>query len=577
MKSLCILILAVMWFGLPAAAVAAEVDIDRIIVRDMPQEKMIEQFGKIPGQKLTAEDRATMASYTFEGDTLRLLAILVEWENRQSTYSQLTMDSLMFCEDEWSTGSIADYIKEVSYGQVAIDGDAAGWYNAGRYGSNWDLGDFIDLLYELDPLIDYSQYDGDGDGYVDAVCLVRSGNGEEDSGDPTDIWSYAVESIYGWGPFDGVYVNRWNTSPETRPMRNPDNPTEFSGEDTLNSIRVFCHELSHNLGLPDLYDYDAKLDTVTYFTPDDDNDHPMVDWCIMGYGGYGILSLKAPIPSHMCGWSKQRLGWVEPTVLAGEYEDLVLYNIETRNDSSLYKLPITPLEGEYFLLEYRNPNSTAKFDKIDSDFSCYFWPDLAYGSEPLDRGLLITHVHESLINPDDDYRMNDGTPTYPHYAVYVKDAGYDPARDLTYNPEGRLSDSAQWWYPYETRRGALFSDDVDGQSEFGPNTVPSSDGHFGPTDIYVRVDSIVGDRMYLYVNTQVSAVYCCQLRGDVNDSGLFDVLDADFMLAYLFRGGDAPACSNNADVDNSDRIDLLDVDYMVAYLYRGGPAMVPCP
>lgn len=577
MKSLSILTLLIICFGLPLMTVAAEVDIDRVIVRDMPREKMIEKFGKIPGEKILAADMAEMATYYFQGDTLRLLAILVEWDNRLATYSAETMEDLLFSRDELPNGSVADYMDEVSYGQVAVTGDIVGWYNAGRYTSNWSSGDFVDLLADLDPIINYSQYDGDGDGNVDAICFVRSGNGEEDSGDPEDIWSYAMSwPGGGWGPYDGMMVTHWNTSPETKPLRNPDNPTEFSGEDSLNSIRVFCHELSHNFGLPDLYDYDAKLDTVTYFTPNDDNDHPMVDWCVMGYGGYGILSLKSTIPSHMCGWSKQSLGWIEPTTLDGEYEDLVLYNIETRNDSSLYKLMITPSEGEYFLLEYRNPYSTGKFDKFDSDFSVYFWPDLTYGAEPLDQGLLITHVHDSLIDPLDDYRMNDGTPVFPHYAVYAKDAGYDPARNMAYNPEGRLTDSAQWWYPYETRRGALFSADVPGQNEFGPNTVPSSDGHFGPTDIYVRVDSIVGDRMYLYVNTAGTGS-CCQHRGDADGSGQVDVLDISFMIDYLYRGGNAPACSDEADVNGSGQGDLLDVDYLVDYLYRMGPEPVACP
>ncbi|UCG61259.1 MAG: M6 family metalloprotease domain-containing protein [Candidatus Zixiibacteriota bacterium] len=577
MKRLSILVMATFCLGLPVTSAAVDIDIDKVLVRDMPREKMVEKFGRIPGGEIRAADLVDLAGYHFTGDTLRMLAILVEWENRLGTYSQQTMDSMIFSHNAWSTGSVADYIDEVSYGQVAMEGDVIDWYDAGRYTRNWGSGDFIALLYALDPVIDYSQYDGDGDGNVDAVCFIRSGNGEEDSGDPDDIWSYAMSwPGYGWGPFDGVMVTHWNTSPETRPLRNPENPTEFTGEDTLNVIRVFCHELSHSLGLPDLYDYDAKLDTVTYFTPNDYNDHPFVDWCLMGYGGYGIMSLKSKIPSHLCGWNKMQMEWIEPISLSGVYDDLVLYNIESTNDSSLYRIWITPSEGEYFLLEYRNPNSTGKFDKVDSDFSCYFWPDLTYGGDPLDRGLLISHVHDSLIDPLDDYRMNDGTPVFPHYAVYVKDAGYDPARDLTYNPEGRLTDSAQWWYPYETRRGALFSDDVGGQNEFGPNTVPNSDGHFGPTGIYVRVDSIVGDKMYIHVNTEGS-VPCCQNRGDADGSGQVDILDIDFLVDYLYRGGDAPACEDEANVDASPQFDILDIDYFIDWLYRDGPPPVPCP
>ncbi|UCE23153.1 MAG: M6 family metalloprotease domain-containing protein [Candidatus Zixiibacteriota bacterium] len=562
---------------LPLLALAADEDVDRMIVRDMPHHIMMQQYGRIPGQLLTNDQLAELASLQFTGDTLKLLAILVEWSDRPGTYPWQTFDSTLFSRDIRPTGSVADYIDEVSYGQMAVAGGVVDWYDAGKYKPNWGSSDFTELLYILDPVIDYSQYDGDGDGIVDAICFVRSGNGQEDSGDPDDIWSYAVTYYSPFGPFDGVMIQHWNTSPETRPLRDPEYPLEFSGVDTLSRIRVFAHELAHNFGLPDLYDYDDKLVTETYYTPDDNNDHPLVDWCLMGYGGYGILSLGMDIPAHLCGWSKMKMEWIEPITLEGEFEDLIIYDIETHTDSSFYMLPIDPSEGEYFLLEYRNPASAGKFDKFDSDFCAYFWPDLTYGNDPLDRGLLITHVHDSLVPSFDESRMNNGTPEYPHYVVAVEDAGYDPARDYTYNPEGRVTDSAQWWYPYETRKGALFSDDVVGQSEFGPSTVPNSDGYAGPTGIYIRVDSIVGDRMFVYVNHTGGSGSCCNLRGDLDGNEQVDVLDIDFFIEYLYRSGPAPDCEEEADVDGSGQVDVLDIDGFIDWLYRGSDPPVPCP
>lgn len=540
------------------------IDLSRSILLDIPPEKAEEQFGKLPPSQLTREDSIQMSSYRFTADTLKVLVIMVDWINRPHTYPRQTLDSLLFSRDFLPDGSVADYYHEVSYGQVTVVGQVVDWYNAGLY-SGWFW--FEDLLYYLDPVIDYSQFDGDGNGDVDAVTFLRSGNGEEDSQDPNDIWSYAM--IYGEGegpgPFDGVYVSRWNTSPETRPLRDPLNPQNFSGVDTLNRIRVFCHELTHNFGLPDLYDYDDKLVESTYYTPDDANDHPLVDWCLMGYYGYGIFSLGTDVPTHLCGWSKKEIGWISPVVLSeGTYEDLVIYNIETTNDSSLYMLPIDPAEGEYFLLEYRNRNSTAKFDKVDSDFSVYFWPDLTYGCDPLDRGLLITHVHDSL--GAYYWRINSGTPDYPHYTVAVEDAGYNPSQDAWSNPEGFVTDSAHWWYPYETRKQAPFSDDVAGQDIFGPATYPSSDGYNRPTGIAVRVDSIVDDRLYAFVH--LTAPF--QL-GDANGDQTVDVGDVVFLVNYLYRNDTAPDPIEAGDANCDGIVNVGDVVYLVSYLYRNGP------
>jgi M6 family metalloprotease-like protein len=481
-----------------APCLSSAMDLSKGIILDVPEEELERQFGKIPPSQLTRQDSIDIATYRFVGDTIKVLVILVEWDNRPGTYSRETIDSMVFSRDVWALGSVADYYYEVSYGQRIVVGEVIDWYNAGWYMGSCD---FESILPVLDSVIDYSQFDGNNDGDVDAVTFIRSGNGREDSGNYQDIWSYAY--IYapgsGPGPFDGVYVSRWNTSPETKPLRDSLNPRNFTGVSDLNRIGVMSHELGHCQGLPDLYDYDDKLDTMTFFTPGDYNDHPLVDWCIMGYGGYGLLSISYEPPCHFCGWSKRELGWIDPVVLTpGTHNDVVIYDIETTNDSSLYLLPIVPDEGECFLLEYRNHNSTAKFDKQDSDFSVFFWPALTFGGDPLDRGLLITHVHDSL--GAYYWRLNDGTPEYAHYTVAVEDAGYNPDRGAWSNPEGFVTDSAQWWYPYETRKAAPFSPDVSGQETFSPGTYPNSDGYYGPSGIVVRVDSIVDDKLYAYID-----------------------------------------------------------------------------
>jgi hypothetical protein len=59
--------------------------------------------------------------------------------------------------------------------------------------------------------------------------------------------------------------------------------------------------------------------------------------------------------------------------------------------------------------------------------------------------------------------------------------------------------------------------------------------------------------------------------GDADGTGAVNILDATFIINYLYRDGPAPDPPENADIDSSGGINILDVGYLVNYLYRNGP------
>ncbi|UCG63187.1 MAG: VCBS repeat-containing protein, partial [Candidatus Zixiibacteriota bacterium] len=85
------------------------------------------------------------------------------------------------------------------------------------------------------------------------------------------------------------------------------------------------------------------------------------------------------------------------------------------------------------------------------------------------------------------------------------------------------------------------------------------------------------DDVSILINESDEPVIYCELRGDFNRSGQFDILDIDDFIDYLFRDGMPPLCEEEVDCDDSGQIDILDIDYMIDYLFRDGPEPVPCP
>jgi len=73
---------------------------------------------------------------------------------------------------------------------------------------------------------------------------------------------------------------------------------------------------------------------------------------------------------------------------------------------------------------------------------------------------------------------------------------------------------------------------------------------------------------------------CCQIRGDVNNSGdpVIDISDLVYLVNYMFLYGPTPNCIGNCDLNGSGGVvDISDLVYLVNYMYLGGSVPVPCP
>ena len=269
------------------------------------------------------------------------------------------------------TGSVRDHYLENSYGQFTIDSTVVGWLdmpntevyyangNAGLTTLTWDL--ITDGLDAADALVDFSDYDEDGDGWVDAITFLHSGYGAEWGA--TDqygteywdrMWSHKW-TIPTWTSAEGVKVGDYNISPGL---------WDVAGSDP-GRIGVVCHELGHFFGLPDLYDTDGSSDGAG-------------NWCLMAAGSWGFDGSQQ-YPSHMSAWCKMKLGWTAPQrLLPGAY---TAARIE--DNEALYMIDSGYPQGEYLLIENRQlfgfdsalPQGGLAIWHVDEGKGSFTWDD----------------------------------------------------------------------------------------------------------------------------------------------------------------------------------------------------------
>ncbi len=169
--------------------------------------------------------------------------------------------------------------------------------------------------------VNTADYDCDGDGYVDMFYMIFAGVGSNTGEADDHIWPHK----------SSIYYSRWRTY-----ACSCEYYSEKSG--ILDGIGTICHEFSHVLGLPDLYDTD-------YEQSGGEAHHPG-DWEIMASGSYNNYGRT---PVGYSAYDRYALGFSTPKVInaAGNY---ALNPLGASNETMMIK---TPLSREFFLLENR--------------------------------------------------------------------------------------------------------------------------------------------------------------------------------------------------------------------------------
>ncbi|MCY0876065.1 MAG: M6 family metalloprotease domain-containing protein [Firmicutes bacterium] len=220
------------------------------------------------------------------------------------------------------TGSVADYYRQVSFGQFQLSGVVVGdpmhpsqylqlphteAYYAGKdngTGSPYPHDDdqlVADVIYQL--IADHFNFiPYETDGQLPYLAIVYSGYGADvEPGDANLIWP--VEDSFN-APVAVPLPGGTATKEKDLMITNYDLVPELDMTDEAPTIGVFAHELGHLLGLDDLYDTSGAVNAG-------EGDGP---WSLMATGNWNGYPQGAQ-PAELDPWSRILLGWINPIVI----------------------------------------------------------------------------------------------------------------------------------------------------------------------------------------------------------------------------------------------------------------------
>lgn len=290
-------------------------------------------------------------------------------------------------------GSVRKYFEDMSFGQYTPQFDLYGPYTLASTSSTFSGSSTAKMKSLIsaacsaaDDDIDFSEYDENGDGYVDLVYIIYAGYAQSWTGDSDDIWPNSGTTSL-TSTFDGMKVRRYGVNNELN--------FDSSYPETINGIGLFCHEFSHCLGLPDLYPSSTG-------TAEADNycNQNLEYWDLMDAGEYTLEGFR---PTAYSAWERERFGWLDIEELT-EAANVTLETLntegETEQNGNAYRIRSDENEDEYYILE--NIQQTG-------------WNTYVYG-----HGMTVMHVEY-----EDDYFQLGGYPNatagHPRMSIIAAD------------------------------------------------------------------------------------------------------------------------------------------------------------
>jgi M6 family metalloprotease-like protein len=297
--------------------------------------------------------------------------------------------------------SVRSYYNQLSNGLVTIDGTVRPWARADSSSAYYEDNcngvlpgcahggtRFASLLMSTlqhndDGTFDWSQFDKDGDGYVDFVTFLQS---QVDGACGTQhIWAHRsyISAWNGGSPY--VTQTVWpGHAPQHIKIEDYTIQSAVGGRNACTAgqimpIGTISHETGHAFGLPDLYDTDNTSEGIG-------------EWGMMSSGNYAIPFS----PARYEAWSLVQMGWTKVDTLTASRT--VTTGPVTASDTVFY-VPV-PGTNEYFLVENRQA--------LESD-SAQMNP--FYTAIAKSPGLLIWHVDQNQIDAhgmNADNRVNTG-------------------------------------------------------------------------------------------------------------------------------------------------------------------------
>lgn len=310
-----------------------------------------------------------------------------------------------FTYSNGANGSARDFYLNSSNGRFQPQFDVIGpvtlpekysYYGANQ-GSSVDnparLEQFVREACTLaDPLVDFSQYDHNQDGYIDNIYFFYAGKGEADSGDGNAIWphsAYYSDMAKDAGlsetslKLDGIEVGNYTCSNEI-------NGTLITPQPA--GIGTFVHEFGHVLGLADHYDVNYGMTT---FVPG--------SFDTMAQASYNN---NGNTPAAFSAYERACLGWLDLTVLKNGVDSLNV--LPDLNDSN--KAYVVPVGGtndeEYFIMENRQKKG---WDAFIPGHGMLLW-HIDYDAKAWEKNELnITGTHQRVDIVEADNKLTDNT------------------------------------------------------------------------------------------------------------------------------------------------------------------------